>query len=225
MCPADAAWKNKKIYKSLWKCLDKVENVRKKFYKICLSLYRNIYKIWLSPYRNFQIRSKKKKSERVKLETLLQPERGLVWQLPFVPCIAAEWDKLLRALLDAGIGTRHWLWERLFCYCTMIELFEGSKWWRLCYGKSWAIAYCHLSASEETWSDYLSVGCAAAKKPWSQLRWCRCGFQSGSWMAGKRNVLNNCTIKHTSFLMCGLMSLDNGNISCPLDGLWLLLAL
>lgn len=75
-------------------------------------------------------------------------------------------------------------------------------------------------AKAGTWSGYVSVGCETAKSPWSQLRWCECGCQSGSWMAGKGDILNNCIIKHTSFLTHGLVSLYNLNVSCPVDGLW-----
>lgn len=50
-------------------------------------------------------------NERAKLESLLHIERGPIQQLHFVPCIAAEWEKLLREVLDAAIEMGYWLWE------------------------------------------------------------------------------------------------------------------
>lgn len=103
MCCADAAWKNKKIYDSLWQCLDKMQNERDKFLQNCLQFYRNIHKFWLIFKKNSQnlIVSLQKCSdleqkEGAKLETLLHIESGLVWQLRILFCMAAEWEKKLR---------------------------------------------------------------------------------------------------------------------------------
>lgn len=67
--------------------------------------------------------SGREQNGRAKLETLLCIERGLAQPLHFVLCMAAEWEKSLRELLDSGAGMRCRIWELLFCYCTMIGLF------------------------------------------------------------------------------------------------------
>lgn len=45
-------------------------------------------------------------------------------------------------------------------------------------------------ASEETWCGCVSVGSVSGKGLLSQLRWCRCDFQSGSWMMRQGSFLN-----------------------------------
>lgn len=74
---------------------------------------------------------------------------------------------------------RHQL-ELLFCY-----LFIALRWnyfkdwdiWELWYGKG--------QASEQTWSDCVSVGCVAVEGLLSQLKWYNSDCQSRSWVTGK----------------------------------------
>lgn len=40
-------------------------------------------------------------------------------------------------------------------------------------------------------SDYVTMGFAALKEPRSQLRWCECGCQSGSWTGSQGSFLHS----------------------------------
>lgn len=214
MCCADAAWKNKKIYDSLWQCLDKMQNERDKFLQNCLLFYRNIHKFWLIFKKIF-----------TKFDCLLTEMfrfgakgRGKIGN----SAAHRKWP---------GLTAAHFVLHG----CRVGEKIEGKNCWMLGYkqdigfGNIYFVIAPWLNylkdqndkdsaiwglASEEAWSDYVSMECITAKELWSQLRWC------GSQIVGKRSVLNNCTIKHTSSLIHGLVSLYNLNITCPLGGLW-----
>lgn len=113
-----------------------MQNERDKFLQNCLPFYRNIHKFWLTFKKIFtkfdcllteMFRFGTTGRGKIGNSAAHRKWPGLTAVL-FVLHGCRVGEKIEgKKLLDAGIEMRCWLREHLFCYCTMIELFKGSK--------------------------------------------------------------------------------------------------